>query len=186
MKAGMDIGEGAKEIAVARNRKWNARATHDGSIQSYEHGEGHTSRNDAGAERTEDDGDRVRSRTLRNRDRIDRQHILHGRVHQDVERSDDCHARDERDGYIALRLPDLFSDHVEIVPSVICPERGDEGGKESGDAAFGADEVSSEVVPRSLRCAKTNGDDAENDRDFENGEDELKFSGFFYAQVIQD
>ena len=104
----MDIGESAKKIAVPRDREWNARAAHDGSVQSDEHGESHTSRNDAGAERAEDDGNRIRGRTLRNRDRIDRQHILHGRVHQDVERSDDSHARDERDGDIALWLPELL------------------------------------------------------------------------------
>ena len=89
-------------------------------------------------------------------------------------------------GILRSGCRNFFSDHVEIVPSVVCPEGGDKGGKESGDATFGADEIAGEVVPRSLRCAETNGDDAENDRDFENGEDELKLSGFFYAQVIQD
>ena len=115
---------------------------------------------------------------------------MHSGIDEHVQYADGRHARDQGNRNISSRVFYFAADHVEIVPSVIRPERSDQRGHEAGDAAFRAGKCSGEVAPaatsRVARAAEADNYDANDNGDFEQREDELEFSGFLDAEIIQN
>ena len=133
----------------------------------------------------EHQGHRLRGRTLRTCDRRCRQHILHRRVHQDVERPHRGHAPNQRQRNIALRIPYLPRDHGQIVPTVVSPKCSHQCGEKSSHATFRSSELGREVRPRSSGIRKAHRHNSEDDRNLQQREQKLKFSRPAHPNVIQ-
>ena len=153
VKARMHFGQSSKKISIASHREGHARSAHDGAVQRDQHRERHARRDNAGAHASHHQRDGIRCGTRRSGDRTGGQHILHARIDQHVKHAHGGHARDQRNRNIALRIASPPRHHVQIVPSVIGPECGDQRGHEAGDSAFGAREGAGKVAPpRPRRC----------------------------------
>ena len=113
------------------------------------------------------------------------QHVLHGGVGQHVEDGDDADAGNESDGNVALGMVHFPAHHVQVVPSVVGPERGDQRGEEAGNAAGRAGELGGEVAPGSARGGEAKNGDGDDHRDLQHGEEELEFAGLLHAEVVQ-
>ena len=118
-------------------------------------------------------------------DLINGQNVLHGSIKEDVKRSNDGYTCDEREGDVAFGCANFFGYHVEVIPSVICPQRGDQGQEETVHTALRTQQLAGEVCPRSFGSSETNNHDADDDRDFQNREYELEIAGFLYAEIVE-
>ena len=110
---------------------------------------------------------------------------MHRRIQPHVKRRHNSHANNERAWNAALRVAHLAGHHVEIVPAVVGPQRCYQRRHESGHAAFGANEFRGEIVPATRRCREAEQHDDDNHHYLQAGKNELEFSCFFYAQIIQ-
>ena len=114
-----------------------------------------------------------------------RHYVLHRGVQNHVQRTDHGDAENQGDGDAAFGTADFSGDHVEVVPTVVGPERCDERSHESGDAALRTFESGSEIGPSAVRKGESDADDGEDHRDFQDGEEQLKLAGFLDADVIE-
>ncbi len=89
-------------------------------------------------------------------------------------------------GNIAFRIANLAGDHVQVVPSIVSPQRRDQGGHEPGHSALGAGKAAGEVLPVSSAVAESNHHNAQDDGDFQEGEHQLKVAGSLDPDVIED
>src|SRR5579863_5367706 len=136
----------AEEESVAGGGEGNARAGHDGSVERDEDADGHGGGDESCTAGPCDDGERGHGGAFGGGDLCGGQDVLNGRAGGHEERADDEEPADEGDGERALGTADFTGDHGEVVPSVICPERGDEGEHESAEAAGRVGQAGGEVA----------------------------------------
>ena len=185
VEARMHLGNGLKEISIARGGKGHAGSAHDGAVQSYEHGNRHGRRHQAGARVPEHQRHGVGGGAFRGRYSRGRQHILHRCVHQNVKSAHCRHTPNQRERNIALRIADLARHHVQVVPAVVGPERSHECREKAGHAAFCSRELSGEVCPCASAIGEADGHNSENDRNLQQGEQKLEFTSAADANVVQ-
>ena len=147
LEARVDVRELAEEEPVAGGGEGDARAGHDGSVEGDEDAEGHGRGDESCAARAGDDGERGDGGTFAGGDLRGGQDVLNGRVGGHEQYAHDEESADERDGQRALGASHFAGDHGEVVPSVVGPERGDEGEHESAEAAGCVGQAGGEVAP---------------------------------------
>jgi len=113
------------------------------------------------------------------------QNVLDGGVGGHEQNADDEKAADERDGQAALGAAYFAGDHGEVVPSVVGPERGDERGHESADAADSVWQPGGEVGERASDGSETEAGDDQDQDHFQGGEDDLKIRGLLDAEIVE-
>ena len=128
---------------------------------------------------------RVGRRTLRASDCRCRQHILHRRVHQNVERAHRRHSPNQREWNVALRVSYLSRHHGQIVPTVVSPQRSHQRRKKPSHSAFRPGEFGREIRPCSSAIGKSNRHNSEDDRNLQQREQKLKFSSSAHPNVVQ-
>jgi len=84
-----------------------------------------------------------------------------------------------------LGITDLARDHVQIIPAVVSPKSSHQRREKSGYAAFRTGKFGCEIRPRPTGIRKAHGHNSKNDRNLQESEQELEFSGTADANVVQ-
>ena len=75
--------------------------------------------------------------------------MLDRRIHSHVKSGNQNHTRDQGYRNIFLWALDFFAYHVEVIPAIVGPKGGDQGGHESRNTASRPGKGGAEVAPGS-------------------------------------
>src|SRR4051812_32860146 len=64
----------------------------------------------------------IRSRPRSGRNRPSRQHILHRRIYQHVQNTDQRDAKNQGSWNVPFRTADFSRNHVQVIPAVVSPQ----------------------------------------------------------------
>src|SRR5262245_58973168 len=174
-EARVDGGELAEEEPVVRHGVEDARSAQDRSVQRAEHREQDGEIDESCAEIAADRRRHVGGDSLRGRLARGREDIEVREVRENVHHHHEADAPEHRARNVSLRVLDLARGEVDVVPSVVGPERIYQSEAEKTDEAeLDARREQRRTVRGAPRVrAKGEGDEEEESSDLEEGEEHL-------------
>ena len=112
-----------------------ASAGHHVAVEAHQHRKRHTSRHDPSTPAPKDQSRGGGCRLWRASDGVSRHHKLQRHVYGNIKDGNRADAEHQSDGQATLRIANLAGNGGHEVPTIVGPQRCQEGGHETGESA---------------------------------------------------